>query len=75
MATITVRNLDEDVQRRLRRRAAGNNRSMEAEVRAILSASVAEEDFVTAWLDVAAEFRGEPVPVPDRSQPRTFDLT
>lgn len=74
MATITVRNLDEEVQRRLKRRAAAHNRSMEAEAREILSAAVAEGDFVTAWLDATEEFRGEAVPVPERSQPRSFDL-
>ena len=46
MATITVRNLDDDVQRRLKMRAAGNNRSMEAEARAILSDAVAAGSFV-----------------------------
>ncbi|GAA1160884.1 helix-turn-helix domain-containing protein [Ornithinicoccus hortensis] len=44
MAAITVRSLDEDVRRRLKVRAARNNRSMEAEVRAILAAAAAEED-------------------------------
>jgi plasmid stability protein len=74
MATITVRNLDEEVQRRLKRRAAANNRSMEAEARAILSAAVADGDFVTAWLEATAEFRGEAVPVPRRVAPRALDL-
>ena len=36
MASITVRNLDEDLKRRLRVRAAENGRSMEQEVREIL---------------------------------------
>jgi plasmid stability protein len=36
MATLTVRNLDEDVVRRLRMRAAANGRSAEAEHREIL---------------------------------------
>ena len=36
MASITVRNLDERLKRRLRLRAAGNGRSMEQEVREIL---------------------------------------
>ncbi|WP_018334951.1 FitA-like ribbon-helix-helix domain-containing protein [Actinomycetospora chiangmaiensis] len=40
MATITVRDLDEEVRSRLRVRAAENGRSMEAEVRAILEAAV-----------------------------------
>ena len=37
MATITIRNLDDEVKRKLRLRAARHDRSMEAEARAILS--------------------------------------
>ncbi len=37
MASITVRNLDDNVKRRLRKQAAENGRSLEAEVREILS--------------------------------------
>lgn len=44
--TLTIRNLDEDVKRKLRLRAAGNQRSMEAEARDILAASLAGEPFV-----------------------------
>ncbi|MGH9599772.1 MAG: FitA-like ribbon-helix-helix domain-containing protein [Terracidiphilus sp.] len=40
MATITIRNLDEKVKRRLQVRAALNGRSMEAEARAALSGLV-----------------------------------
>ena len=40
MATLTIRNLDEDVKRRLRLRGAENGRSMEAEARAILAQSI-----------------------------------
>ena len=35
-ASITIRNLDDDVKTKLRERAAGHGRSMEAEVRTIL---------------------------------------
>jgi plasmid stability protein len=42
MATLIVRNLDDGVKERLRRRAAEHGRSMEAEVRAILRSAVAE---------------------------------
>ena len=41
MATLTIRDLDDDVRDRLRVRAAQNGRSMEAEVRAILTERVA----------------------------------
>jgi plasmid stability protein len=37
MASITVRNLDESVKKRLRKQAAENGRSLEAEVRDILN--------------------------------------
>ena len=43
MASITIRNLDEETKRRLRVRAAKVNRSMEEEARAILRAALAEE--------------------------------
>lgn len=43
MASITIRNLDDDVKRRLRIRAAGHGRSMEEEAREILREVVGEE--------------------------------
>ncbi|MCA1780516.1 MAG: Arc family DNA-binding protein [Xanthomonadaceae bacterium] len=43
MPTMTVRNLPDEVHRALRVRAAKHGRSMEAEVREILEASVAPE--------------------------------
>ncbi|MEM8769543.1 MAG: Arc family DNA-binding protein [Pseudomonadota bacterium] len=57
MATLTIRNLPEEVRERLRLRAARRGRSMEAEVRAILMAATAEEERATpaislqAWVD------------------------
>lgn len=75
MAAITVRNLDAEVQRRLKRRAAAHNRSMEAEARAILSAAVTGGDFAAAWVDAMAEFRGDPLVLPPRSAPREIDLS
>jgi plasmid stability protein len=74
MATITVRNLDDEVQRRLKRRAARNDRSMEAEARAILSAALEEEGLVHAWLEAVRDLRGGELPVPERSAPRKTDL-
>ena len=41
MATLTIRNVDPDVQKRLRVRAAENGRSMEAELRQIIKDAVA----------------------------------
>ncbi len=43
MASITVRNLDDEVKRKLRIRAAEHGCSMESEVREILSEAVATE--------------------------------
>ncbi|WP_048649225.1 FitA-like ribbon-helix-helix domain-containing protein [Nitratireductor soli] len=40
MATLTIRNVDDDVRRALRKRAAENDVSMEEEVRRILAWSV-----------------------------------
>ena len=42
MASITIRNLDDDLKRRLRVRAARHGRSMEEEVRQILRRSISE---------------------------------
>jgi len=43
MATLTIRNVDPQVQKRLRVRAAHNGRSMEAELRQIIIAAVGAE--------------------------------
>lgn len=44
MAAVTIRNLSEEVHRALKIRAAQHNRSVEAEMRAILEAAVRPED-------------------------------
>lgn len=50
MATISVRDLDEDVAARLKVRAARHGRSMEAEVRAILTETLDRgEDDQPTW--------------------------
>jgi plasmid stability protein len=43
MASITIRNLDDGLKRRLRFRAARHNRSMEEEARDILRCALSEE--------------------------------
>ena len=43
MASITIRNLDDDVKSRLRMRAASHGRSMEEEARLILAEAVERE--------------------------------
>lgn len=44
--TLTIRNLDEDVKRKLRLRAASHQTSMEAEARAILARAVNEPESI-----------------------------
>ena len=43
MASITIRKLDDELKKRLRRQAAENGRSLEAEARAILGAGIASK--------------------------------
>jgi plasmid stability protein len=75
MTTITVRNLDEGVQRRLKRQAAAHDRSMEAEIRAILTAAVTKSEFAQAWIEATKDLRGDDLALPGRSIPRTVDLS
>ena len=75
MAAITVRSLDDDVQRRIKQRAAANNRSMEAEARAILTAAVQPQGFVEGWLDLASTLRGPELELPPRRAPRDVDIS
>lgn len=49
MATLTIRNLPDDVRERLKIRAARRGRSMEAEVRAILCRASLEDDRENAF--------------------------
>jgi len=53
MASVTIRNLDEAVLVRLRRRAVASGRSLEEELRRIMrrAADVDRDDFL-AWVDV-----------------------
>jgi len=48
MATVLVRNLDDAVYERLKGRAARNNRSLEAELREILTLASNQVDMATA---------------------------
>jgi len=45
MATVTIRNLPDETHRALKRRAARNGRSTEAEIRMILTSKVEEGEF------------------------------
>ena len=59
MATINVRQMDDDVVRRLKERAGLNNRSLEGEVRHILEGAVADDMWAkrTSFLALATRLR------------------
>jgi antitoxin FitA len=61
MSSITIRNLDDGVKRRLRLRAAQRNHSMEEEARDILRCALAEEAKVPGNLADAIRELIEPV--------------
>ncbi len=73
MAALSIRDLDDGVRDRLRLRAAQNGRSMEAEVREILTEAVipprGDGDLVDALIALGEEFGGIELDIP----PREFD--
>lgn len=73
MGAISIRNLDDDIKQRLRLRAAGHGRSMEAEVRAILADAVADPDtadgLFVAMLERFGAIGGAELDVPPRHAP------
>ena len=58
MASLTIRNIEEDTKERLRVRAAQNGRSMEEEARVILRATVAGASGADLWTRSRALFAG-----------------
>ncbi len=81
MASITVRNLDEGLKRRLRIRAAENGCSMEQEARDILKAALDEDAAPSRKLGTAIQelfepFGGVELEIPPREpmrEPIRFD--
>lgn len=81
MASITVRNLEEGLKRRLRVRAAENGRSMEEEARVILRTALyhqpsTQENLATAIRARFAPLGGVELEIPPRSpmrKPPRFD--
>ena len=80
MASITIRNLDDDVKTRLRVRAAENHRSMEEEARLILRDAVGRkpstENLAEAIRARIAPLGGVDLELPPRQpgrEPPTFD--
>lgn len=79
MAALSIRDLDDEIKERLRVRAAVNGRSMEAEVRAILTQAVRDPDradgLFVALLDRFGELGGVELGLPARDTPvRAVDL-
>lgn len=78
MSTLTIRQLNEHTHARLRGRAAKHGRSVEAEVRAILDATVdlPEENILLALHGSFSEVGGVDLELPDRTEPpRPVDLS
>ncbi len=81
MASITVRNIEEEVKRRLRIRAAENGRSMEQEARDILRRALGHEpvpakNLGTALHELFKPFGGVELDIPPREpmrDPPRFD--
>ena len=81
MASITIRDLDDEVKTRLRVRAAGNGRSMEEEARLILREAVGrgtvpERGLGTAIHELFKPFGGVELELPPRGlmrEPPQFD--
>jgi plasmid stability protein len=70
MAVMTIRGLDDEVRDKLRRRAAEHGRSMEAEVRAILTDAVAspvERTLVDVLLQMREALGGLELEIPPRT--------
>jgi plasmid stability protein len=79
MAALSIRDLDDAVKEQLRIRAARHGRSMEAEIRAILTSAVAEEapqtDLFSALTERFTRLGGLDLDLPARATPpRAADL-
>ncbi len=74
--SIVIRGLDESVKKQLAAQARENNRSMEAEARAILTSAVRKPHIGLALMRAVRESGGvEDLPVPTRTDTaRTMDL-
>jgi plasmid stability protein len=79
MAALSIRDLDDAVKEKLRLRAARNGRSMEAEIRAILTTAVNDDaprtDLFSALTDRFAQLGGVEADLPPRTTtPRAASL-
>ncbi len=71
MGVLTIRNLDDDVLEALRQRAAANDRSTEAEARALIRRAVGKHDRA-AFIEAARRIRAMSPPI--TSSPFAEDL-
>jgi plasmid stability protein len=73
MVTLTIRELSEDVESRLRRRAASNGRSIEAEIRSILTEALADSParfgLGSRLREIAGDFGFAELDLPPRLDP------
>lgn len=73
MAAVSIRDLDDYVRERLRVRAAAHGRSMEAEIRDILTEAVSQPSesrgLLATLLDRIGEVGGVELDLPERSTP------
>ena len=81
MASITIRNLNEDVKKRLRKQAAENGRSLEAEAREILSRNANGRaapktglDLIRGIREVVEKYGGVDLEIPSRASARPVNL-
>lgn len=79
MAALSIRDLDDAVTEKLRLRAARNGRSMEAEIRAILTTAVSDDasgtDLFSALTERFAQLGGADLDLPARTtMPRVAGL-
>jgi plasmid stability protein len=79
MASITIRNLDDEVKKRLRKQAAENGRSLEAEAREILSRNTHGRavptpktgyDLIRGIREVVEKYGGVELEIPPRTPAR-----
>ena len=79
MAALSIRDLDDSVKEKLRLRAARHGRSMEAEIRLILTAAAAEDeprtDLFSALTERFTQLGGVDLELPGRvTPPRAADF-
>jgi plasmid stability protein len=75
MPTLTVRQLDDDVYQSLKTQAQSNGRSMEAEARDILAATIRGRTWWRKWVQATQPLRGDALAIPPRSKPRKINLS